>query len=110
MLWAAALLATPTIGHAQNNTFDGAVVNSTANTNPGLNEVVTSLDDGVDTTGMSTDDTVANDMALANTVQPERDDKDFPLGLLGLLGLAGLLGRKNNKNDIHVDARNRRDA
>ncbi len=62
---------------------------------------------GIDTTAMPTDDTLANDMALANTVEPERDDKDFPWGLLGLLGLAGLMGRKK-KDDIHVDAR--RDA
>jgi len=45
--------------------------------------------------------------AVAETVEPERDDKDFPWGLLGLLGLAGLMGRKK-KDDIHVDAR--RDA
>jgi MYXO-CTERM domain-containing protein len=35
----------------------------------------------------------------------EREDNDFPWGLLGLLGLAGLLGRKKRDNDIHVDAR-----
>ena len=41
-------------------------------------------------------------------VQTEREDNDFPWGLLGLLGLAGLLGRKKAERDIHVD--NRRDA
>lgn len=35
----------------------------------------------------------------------EREDRDFPWGLLGLLGLAGLLGRKRKDNDVHVDAR-----
>lgn len=35
----------------------------------------------------------------------EREDNDFPWGLLGLLGLAGLLGRKKKDADIHVDAR-----
>ena len=35
----------------------------------------------------------------------EREDNDYPWGLLGLLGLAGLLGRKTRDADIHVDAR-----
>lgn len=35
----------------------------------------------------------------------QREDNDFPWGLLGLLGLAGLLGRKKRESDIHVDAR-----
>ena len=35
----------------------------------------------------------------------EREDDDFPWGLLGLLGLAGLLGLKRKERDIHVDAR-----
>ena len=40
------------------------------------------------------------------TADDDRDDKDFPWGLLGLLGLAGLLGRKRNEDaDIRVDAR-----
>lgn len=41
---------------------------------------------------------------LANSIDPERDDRDIPWGLLGLAGLAGLLGRKRN-NDVHVDTR-----
>lgn len=33
-------------------------------------------------------------------MQEERDDFDFPWGLLGLLGLAGLMGRKkDDRND-----------
>jgi MYXO-CTERM domain-containing protein len=35
----------------------------------------------------------------------EREDDEFPWGLLGLLGLAGLLGLKRKERDIHVDAR-----
>lgn len=35
----------------------------------------------------------------------EREDNDFPWGLLGLLGLAGLLGRKKKDADIVVDNR-----
>ena len=43
---------------------------------------------------------------VAEPVDREEDDKDFPWGLLGLLGLAGLLGRKRNDDrDIRVDAR-----
>nr|WP_295371686.1 WGxxGxxG family protein [uncultured Sphingosinicella sp.] len=45
------------------------------------------------------------DNTTTTTVQTEREDNDFPWGLLGLLGLAGLLGRKNKERDIHVDAR-----
>jgi hypothetical protein len=45
-----------------------------------------------------------------NTVtrEVEREDNDFPWGLLGLLGLAGLLGgrkKRDDARDIHVDAR-----
>jgi hypothetical protein len=39
------------------------------------------------------------------TTTVEKDDKDFPWGLLGLLGLAGLIPRKRKDGDIHVDAR-----
>ena len=43
---------------------------------------------------------------VAEPVDREEDDKDFPWGLLGLLGLAGLLGRKRNDDrDVRVDAR-----
>jgi MYXO-CTERM domain-containing protein len=46
-----------------------------------------------------------DDIALAQTVQPERkDDDDFPWGLLGLLGLAGLLGlKRRDDHDVHID-------
>ena len=34
----------------------------------------------------------------------EREDRDFPWGLLGLLGLAGLLGRKrDDRRDTYRD-------
>lgn len=49
-----------------------------------------------------------NDVDRDTTTQVrtvEREDNDFPWGLLGLLGLAGLLGRKKRDADIHVDAR-----
>jgi MYXO-CTERM domain-containing protein len=45
-----------------------------------------------------------NNTADTQYTTVEREDNDFPWGLLGLLGLAGLLGRKR-KDDIHVDAR-----
>ncbi len=116
VLWAAALLAIPSIAIAQDNASgvanaDAAVANS-AIADPALNDPMATdmgAANGMGTTAMPIDDTLANDMALADTVEPERDDKDFPWGLLGLLGLAGLMGRK--KDDIHVDARtDRRDA
>jgi len=64
--------------------------------------------DSMDTMGNSavpTNDTLANDITLAQTAQPEReDDDDLPWGLLGLLGLAGLLGRKRHEDrHVHVD-------
>ena len=116
VLWAAALLAIPSVAIAQDNASNvanpDAVVANDALADPALSDpMATDLGaaNGIDTTAMPTDDTLANDMALANTVEPERDDNDFPWGLLGLLGLAGLMGRK--KRDIHVDARtDRRDA
>jgi MYXO-CTERM domain-containing protein len=43
--------------------------------------------------------TTTNDIALAQNIQPQREDRDFPWGLLGLLGLAGLLGRKRRDDD-----------
>ena len=116
VLCAAALLTFPSVAIAQDNAStlanaDAAVANS-AIVDPALNDPMATdmgTANGMDTTAMPMDDTLANDMALANTVEPERDDKDFPWGLLGLLGLAGLMGRK--KRDIHVDARtDRRDA
>ena len=48
-------------------------------------------------------DGIATETTHTTTV--EREDRDFPWGLLGLLGLAGLLGRKRKEADIHVDAR-----
>ena len=57
-------------------------------------------------TAQDTTDTVdtAED-ADDRTRTVQRDDNDFPWGLLGLLGLAGLLPRKRKEPDIHVDAR-----
>lgn len=53
--------------------------------------------------------TPALTQGTANTADPsmstpvptdrDRDDDDFPWGLLGLAGLAGLLGRKRNDDD-----------
>ena len=48
-------------------------------------------------------DGVITDTSHRTTV--EKEDNDFPWGLLGLIGLAGLLGRKRKEADIHVDAR-----
>ncbi len=116
VLWAAALLAIPSVAIAQDNASNvanaDAVVANDALADPALSDpMATDLGtaNGMGTTTAPMEDTFANDMALANTVEPERDDNDFPWGLLGLLGLAGLMGRK--KDDIHVDARtDRRDA
>ena len=46
-----------------------------------------------------------NGVDTYTTTTVEREDDDFPWGLLGLLGLAGLLGLKKKERDIHVDAR-----
>jgi MYXO-CTERM domain-containing protein len=51
------------------------------------------------------DTTIADDTTNTQYRTVEREDNDFPWGLLGLLGLAGLLGRKRKDADIHVDAR-----
>jgi hypothetical protein len=121
LLWAAALLAVPSVATAQDNASNVATANATATTDSALgdttatdlnitNDVTTAdptLTNDLDPALATTDQTVANDLALANTVEPQREDKDFPWGLLGLLGLAGLLGRKKH-DDIHVDARNNR--
>ena len=121
LLWAAALLAIPSVATAQDNASNVSAANTTATTDPALDATTATdlnltndatatdlnLTNDVDPALASTDQTVANDLALANTVEPQREDKDFPWGLLGLLGLAGLLGRKKH-DDIHVDARNNR--
>ncbi len=102
LLCAAALLALPAASLAQDNANTAVAVDTVA-TNDSMADPALGTADGFN-------DTVANDLALANTVEPERDDDDdFPWGLLGLLGLAGLLGRKR-ADDIHVDARTRRDV
>lgn len=111
MLCAAALLALPSVALAQDNAANVAAETAVANgasatTDPALNDSMaadTATVDGFNTTAPM-DNGAAEDLALANTVEPERDDDDFPWGLLGLLGLAGLLGRKKD-GDIHVDAR-----
>ena len=48
-------------------------------------------------------DGVDTDTTRYTTV--EKEDHDFPWGLLGLLGLLGLIPRKRKEADIHVDAR-----
>ena len=53
-------------------------------------------------------DGVESDTTRYTTV--EKEDNEFPWGLLGLLGLAGLLGLKRKDADIHVDARHRTDT
>jgi hypothetical protein len=112
LLCAAALLAVPSVGLAQDNATNAAInateVTNTTTADPALNDSMAAdaaTSDSFNTAAPMDDPTLANDMALANTVEPERDDNDFPWGLLGLLGLAGLLGRKKNDGDIHVDAR-----
>lgn len=108
VLCAAALLAIPSIAIAQDNASNAVNAGTTVMnaTDPALNDSMAADTANVDgfNTEAPMDDTMANDMALANTVEPERDDDDFPWGLLGLIGLAGLLGRKKD-GDIHVDAR-----
>ena len=43
------------------------------------------------------------------TEAPEREDDDFPWGLLGLAGLAGLLGlKRRDDNARHTSTDNRR--
>lgn len=95
---AAALALSPTSLSAQGTaTADANVVNTTD-----MNAT-----DSMGTTAAPMADSTANDMALAQTVQPEREDHDFPWGLLGLLGLAGLLGRKRRDDDhVRVDRTN----
>ena len=93
----ASLMAlSPAAGLAQNS--GGTSSNSVANT---------ANTDSMDTMGTGAapaTDAMANDMALAQTAQPEREDHDFPWGLLGLLGLAGLFGRKRHDDDhVRVD-------
>jgi LPXTG-motif cell wall-anchored protein len=56
----------------------------------------------------STVDDTTGDTTNTQYRTVEREDNDFPWGLLGLLGLAGLLGRKKKEADVHVDARHNR--
>ena len=110
VLWAAALVSLPAVASAQDNAANNVAAESTmtndtsATADPSLNDPMANdlgMANGMDSTAMPTDDTLVNDMALAETVAPEREDNDFPWGLLGLLGLAGLMGR--NKKDVYVD-------
>ncbi len=114
VLWAAALVSLPSVATAQDNLTNDVTTSSANNVgaDPALPNDPMASDlgtaNGLETSALPTDDTFADDMALANTAVPERDDRDFPWGLLGLLGLAGLMGRK--KDDVHVDNRtDRRD-
>ena len=111
LLWAAALLAIPGVATAQDNvsTANSAVTNETLADPTLADPALTDLNTTNDMTALPVTDTASDDLALANTVEPEREDKDFPWGLLGLLGLAGLMGRK--KNDVYVENRtDRRDV
>ena len=59
-----------------------------------------------DSAGNSANMTTTPDMTTTTTTVPvEREDRDFPWGLLGLLGLAGLIQRKQKQPDVVVDAR-----
>ena len=107
LLCAAAFLALPGAAFAQDNataTNSGTEVATNAIADPALNDPMAADAAATDpfNTTAPIEGTLANDIALANSIEPERDDKDFPWGLLGLLGLAGLLGRKRN-NDVHLD-------
>ena len=111
VLLAAALSTVPGVTYAQDNVSTAANASTAASgntaTDPTLTDPVTTTTATGTANGLNTgapmDDTLANDMALANTVQPEREeDNDFPWGLLGLAGLAGLLGRK--RDDRHVNS------
>ena len=107
LLWAAVLLAVPGVATAQDNAAaaNSAVTNETL-ADPTLTDpALTDLNTTNDMTALPATDPAAADLALANTVEPEREDRDFPWGLLGLLGLAGLLGLKRNDDDVRVDTR-----
>lgn len=117
LLCMAALLTISGIAVAQDNVSSDVIVNDTAVANDTLPDPALDATMGNDLGPASnteemaqpTDDTLANDMALADTAPP-REDNDFPWGLLGLLGLAGLLGRKK-RDEVHVDERTgRRDV
>ena len=53
------------------------------------------------TSALAQDTATTVDPTMAQPVDRDDDDRDFPWGLLGLLGLAGLLGRKRD-NDVNV--------
>lgn len=53
-------------------------------------------------TAASAQGTAVADDTVTTLPADDRDDDDFPWGLLGLLGLAGLLGRKKH-DDVRVD-------
>lgn len=111
VLWAVALLAIPSAAYAQDNastaTNGATAVPGNAAGDPAMTDSMTTTTVPSDTmnNGAPMGDAVASDMALANTVQPERDDDDdFPWGLLGLAGLAGLLGRKRDDHHVNTQA------
>ena len=60
---------------------------------------------GLSGTALAQDTTAAGDPALTTAGTEDRDDDDFPWGLLGLLGLAGLLGMKRRDDHDHRDHR-----
>ena len=78
----------PSLAQATNGNADNSVIRNT--------DSVTTVGNGSATTS----DTVTNETVVPVATQPEREDHDFPWGLLGLLGLAGLLGRKRRDDDI----------
>ena len=109
---AAALLAMSPAALAQDNTANTTnavdpALNTTTDplaTDPALNTTVDPLaTDPLATTTTTTDPLATDPMMNANG--EDRDDNDFPWGLLGLLGLAGLLGmkRRDDRDELRVD-------
>ena len=50
-------------------------------------------------------DPAATDNADTTVVAQDRDDHDFPWGLLGLLGLGGLAGLRRRDHEVRRDER-----
>ena len=98
-LLAAALVTAPAGALAQNDVQ--------AQTNQVAAEAE-DLDQAAQELANTTEQQAARDDAAADGEgdrDGDRDDKDFPWGLLGLLGLAGLLGLKGRDRDDHIDRR-----
>ncbi len=88
-LLAAALITAPGVALAQNDVDAQAnqVAAEAQDLTQASNDLATTLDQQ------------AADGAIADGEDRDRDDDDFPWGLLGLIGLAGLLGMKRRDDD-----------